>query len=153
MTSAFQPESSGRDVRLDDMICLAIYAAGHAVNRVYKPLLDPLGLTYPQYLVMVALWEQDGRTVGGLGEKLSLESNTLTPLLKRMEAEGLVSRARDPADERQVRVRITTKGEALRARARHIPECLVRASGMGLDEIARLRDDIARLRASLVEAG
>src|SRR3978361_1043011 len=99
MVSASPSDSVRPDVRLDDMICLAIYAAGHAVNRVYKPLLDPLNLTYPQYLVMVALWEEDGRTVGGLGEKLALESNTLTPLLKRMEADGLVTRARDPQDE------------------------------------------------------
>ncbi len=152
MKNASPSDPVGRDVRLDEMICLAIYAAGHAVNRVYKPLLDPLGLTYPKYLVMVALWEEDGRTVGGLGEKLSLESNTLTPLLKRMEADGLVTRARDAKDERQVRVRLTPKGEALRMRARHIPECLVRASGMDLDEISRLRGEIARLRAALVEA-
>ncbi len=152
MTSASPSESVKLDVRLEDMICLAIYAAGHAVNRLYKPLLDPLDLTYPQYLVMVALWEEDARTVGGLGEKLSLESNTLTPLLKRMETDGLVTRARDPQDERQVRVRVTAKGEALRARARHVPECLVRASGMGLDELARLKGEISRLRTALVEA-
>ena len=94
-------------LRLGEFLCFAVYSASHAFNRVYKPLLDELGLTYPQYLVMVLLWEQDDQTVGSLGEKLFLESSTLTPLLKRLEALGYVKRTRDPVDERQVRVRLT----------------------------------------------
>src|SRR5689334_24753737 len=105
-----KPLLSTRDIKLNDLLCFAVYAAGHGFNRVYKPLLDPLGLTYPQYLVMKALWEQDSQTVGALGEKLSLESNTLTPLLKRLEAQGRVRRVRDPRDERQVRVQLTAAG-------------------------------------------
>src|SRR5258706_16439520 len=105
-------------LRLGEFLCFAVYSASHAFNRVYKPLLDELGLTYPQYLVMVLLWEQDDQTVGSLGEKLFLESSTLTPLLKRLEALGYVKRTRDPVDERQVRVRLTERGRALRERAR-----------------------------------
>src|SRR5438874_8124185 len=93
-------------LRFSDFLCFAVYSASHAFNRVYKPLLDELGLTYPQYLVMVLLWEQDDQTVGSLGEKLFLESSTLTPLLKRLEALGQVKRNRDQVDERQVRVRL-----------------------------------------------
>src|SRR5260370_24247641 len=99
-------------LRLGEFLCFAVYAASHAFNRVYKPLLDELGLTYPQYLAMVLLWERDDQTVGSLSEKLFLESSTLTPLLKRLEALGHVKRTRDPADERQVRVRFTDKGRA-----------------------------------------
>ena len=106
------------DPKLDDFLCFAVYSASHAFNRLYKPLLDELGLTYPQYLVMVTLWERDDRTVGEIGERLFLESNTLTPLLKRMEAAGLVSRSRDPADERQVRLRLTAEGKGLVEKAR-----------------------------------
>src|SRR5258707_9190090 len=91
---------------LEDLVCFAVYAAGHAFNRVYKPLLDELGLTYPQYLVMTALWGEDDQTVGALGGQLSLEYSTLTPLLKRLERLGMISRRRDPEDERQVRLRL-----------------------------------------------
>src|ERR1700751_3159022 len=94
-------------LKLDEFLCFEVYSANHAFNRVYQPLLDKLRLTYPQYLVMVLLWERDGQTVGELGARLSLESNTLTPLLKRLEALGHVKRSRDPADERQVRVQLT----------------------------------------------
>ena len=101
-------------LRLSEFLCFAVYSASHAFNRVYKPLLDELGLTYPQYLAMVLLWERDDQTVGSLGEKLFLESSTLTPLLKRLEALGHIRRTRDPNDERQVRVRLTDKGRAIR---------------------------------------
>src|SRR5437764_15290881 len=93
----------GAVLDVDDNLCFAIYSAGHAFNRIYKPLLQALDLTYPQYLVMVALWSRDDQTVGSLGDKLLLESSTLTPLLKRLEAMGHLTRSRDPADERQVR--------------------------------------------------
>ena len=139
-------------IGIDQLLCYSVYAAGHAFNRVYKPLLDPLGLTYPKYLVMVVLWERDDRTVGELGERLGLESNTLTPLLKRMEADGLLRRDRDPQDERQVRVRLTPKGERLRAEAANVPACVLRASGKSIADVERLRDEIAALTRTLTSA-
>ncbi len=143
---ALKPSSA---LRLGEFLCFAIYSASHAFNRVYKPLLDELGLTYPQYLAMVALWEEDDQTVGSLCEKLLLESSTLTPVLKRLEALGHVKRTRDPVDERQVRVRLTEKGRALREKARGIPDCIVEASGLGADELRRLQDEIIALRTAL----
>ena len=135
--------------KLDDFICFAVYAAGHAFNRVYKPLLDALGLTYPQYLAMTALWGEDDQTVGALGGQLSLEYSTLTPLLKRLERLGMISRRRDPQDERQVRVRLTAKGKALQHRASSLPSCIREASGMSEAELKRLQGDIVRLGESL----
>ena len=104
-------------LKLDSFLCFAIYSVNHAFNRVYKPLLDRLKLTYPQYLAMAVLWEQDDQTVGSLGEKLFLQSSTLTPMLKRLEALKYISRIRDQDDERQVRVRLTKAGLALREKA------------------------------------
>ena len=135
--------------KLDDFLCFAVYAAGHAFNRVYKPLLDAIGLTYPQYLAMTALWEEDDQTVGALGGQLSLEYSTLTPLLKRLEGLGMVSRRRDPEDERQVRVRLTAEGKALQHRASSLPSCIQEASGLSERELKRLQGDIVRLRGSL----
>ncbi|MBI1205334.1 MAG: MarR family transcriptional regulator [Rhodopseudomonas sp.] len=137
---------------VDDFLCFAIYSAGHAFNRVYKPLLEALGLTYPQYLVMVALWAKDDQTVGKLGATLFLESSTLTPLLKRLEALGLIARQRDPADERQVRVRLTETGSALRDKARDVPQCLLAASGMSLDALRGLQAQISTLRDNLLKS-
>jgi DNA-binding MarR family transcriptional regulator len=111
--------------------------------------LDKLHLTYPQYLVMVLLWERVGQTVGELGARLSLESNTLTPLLKRLETLGYIKRSRDPADERQVRVRLTERGRTLRAKALHIPECILAASGLDARSAKQLMTGIAALRHSL----
>jgi DNA-binding MarR family transcriptional regulator len=136
-------------VRLGEFLCFAVYSASHAFNRVYKPLLDELGLTYPQYLAMVLLWEQDDQTVGSLGEKLFLESSTLTPLLKRLEALGQVKRTRDPVDERQVRVRLTDKGRAMREKAGEIPDCILEASGLEIDELRRLQSELVALRTAL----
>jgi DNA-binding MarR family transcriptional regulator len=135
--------------KLDDFLCFAVYAAGHAFNGVYKPLLDALGLTYPQYLAMTALWGEDDQTVGALGDRLSLEYSTLTPLLKRLEGLGMVSRRRDPEDERQVRVRLTAQGKALQQMASSLPSCIQEASGLSAAELGRLKDDISRLRESL----
>lgn len=135
---------------LNDFACFAIHSAGHALGRAYKPLLEPLGLTYPQYLVMVALWEADGVTLGGLGERLFLDSSTLTPLLKRLEAQGLLHRQRDPANERQLRITLTAAGRALRERAAGIPACLQAATGMTEAELIRLRDAAGRLRDALL---
>ena len=139
----------GDEPRLSDFLCFAVYSANHAFNRLYKPLLDELGLTYPQYLVMVTLWERDDRTVGEIGEQLFLESNTLTPLLKRMEAAGLVSRSRDPADERQVRLRLTGEGRALLEKARRVPPCVLEATGLTAEDARSLTDQIGTLRARL----
>src|SRR3954452_21193280 len=111
-----KPSATEEKLLLDNFLCFAIYSAGHAFNQFYRPLLDAIGLTYPQYLVMVALWSANDQTVKALGEKLSLESSTLTPLLKRLEAAGYLTRTRDPEDERQVRVRLTAAGRALKNR-------------------------------------
>jgi MarR family transcriptional regulator, organic hydroperoxide resistance regulator len=137
---------------VDDFLCFAIYSAGHAFNRVYKPLLEALGLTYPQYLVMVSLWAEDDQTVGSLGEKLFLESSTLTPLLKRLEGMGYLTRNRSPVDERQVRVRLTKAGAALRAKARDIPECILETTGLSADAMRRLQAEISAVRESLLKA-
>lgn len=136
-------------LKLGDFICFSLYSASHAFTRVYKPLLDRLGLTYPQYLVMVLLWEKDGQTVGQIGEQLFLESSTLTPLLKRLEAAGHVRRERNPADERQVLIRLTDSGRDLKDQTVDFFEHLTQAVGMGLEEITELRDNIQRLRANL----
>ena len=137
---------------LDDMLCFALYSASHAFSRVYRPLLEPLGLTYPQYLVMVVLWAGDGQTVGALGEQLFLESNTLTPLLKRLEALGHVRRARDADDERQVRIHLTESGRALAGRAADIPRCLGEATGLDRAGAETLVTALHTLRAALRDA-
>ena len=103
---------------LGNQICFAIYSTAHAFNRVYKPLLDRIGLTYPQYLVMLVLWERDGLAVKDIGEQLFLDSGTLTPLLKRLEAAELIKRTRSTRDERQVLIALTSRGQALREKAR-----------------------------------
>jgi DNA-binding MarR family transcriptional regulator len=138
------------DAKLDDFLCFAIYSANHALNRVYKPLLDAIGLTYTQYIAMVTLWEQDDRTVGSLGEKLFLESSTLTPVLKRLEALGHIVRTRDKTDERQVRVQLTATGRGLQDKAKTIPPCILEASGLEMGELARLKKEIATLRSTLL---
>jgi DNA-binding MarR family transcriptional regulator len=132
-----------------EFLCFAIYAASHAFTRVYKPLLDAVGLTYPQYLVMVQLWKKDDQTVGNLGDRLFLESSTLTPLLKRLEALGVLRRSRDPDDERQVRIRLTDHGRSLRHRAADIPRCIAAASGLTSGDARRLLDEMTALRKSL----
>jgi MarR family transcriptional regulator, organic hydroperoxide resistance regulator len=136
-------------LRLDEFLCFEVYSANHAFNRVYQPLLAKLNLTYPQYLVMVLLWERDSQTVGELGERLSLESNTLTPLLKRMEILGYIKRSRDLADERRVHVRLTESGQTLRAKALHIPGCILAASGLDARAAKQLTKGIATLRRML----
>jgi DNA-binding MarR family transcriptional regulator len=127
-------------MRLDRQLCFALYGAANRVTRLYRPLLDALGLTYPQYLAMLVLWEASPRTVGALGEALDLESSTLTPLLKRLEAQGLVARARDPEDERRVVITLTDSGAALRDKAKAVPEQLFCKLNMPLDELGDLRE-------------
>ena len=135
------------------MICFALYSAQHAMQQAYAELLDGLGLTYPQYLLMTALWAEDGRTVGALGRDLRLESNTLTPMLKRLEGQGLVRRKRDSKDERRVLIRVTAKGRALQEQAARIPECLIERVGLPLEDLTRLRDELHDLRDRLRRAG
>jgi MarR family transcriptional regulator, organic hydroperoxide resistance regulator len=135
---------------VSDMLCFAIYSAGHAFNRVYKPLLEGIGLTYPQYLVMVALWNKDNQTVGSLGEAMFLESSTLTPLLKRLEGLGHISRQRDALDERQVRVRLTSAGAALRGKARDIPACILGSTGLSATQLDRLHTEISAMRKNML---
>ena len=149
MTKAAETSRMGDVLRLDNQLCFAVYAAAHAFNATYKPLLEPLGLTYPQYLVMLVLWQEDGITVSGLGGRLGLDSGTLTPLLKRLEAAGFVSRLRDAADERQVRITLTAAGRALKTKARGIPQALLCASGLSLGEAGALRSKLESLAASL----
>lgn len=119
------------------------------LNKIYRRLLKPLELTYPQYLVMLVLWERDDHTVQALGELLQLDSGTLTPLLKRMEAAGLVSRQRDAADERRVRILLTPEGAALRQRAEGVPDAIFCQAGMAMDEMSALRSQLLALRARL----
>ena len=138
-----------RALLLDNQLCFALYSASLAMTKLYKPLLEPMGLTYPQYLVMLALWERDGETVSALGERLRLDSGTLTPLLKRLEMAELVSRLRDTTDERRVRVRLTAAGRRLKGRAARIPACVMQAAQCDLDEVTALTRQIQSLRDRL----
>ncbi|MFT4265965.1 MAG: MarR family transcriptional regulator [Xenophilus sp.] len=144
--------SSDELLKLDSQLCFAVYSASLAMTRLYKPLLDKLGLTYPQYLVMLALWEEDGLMVSALGERLSLDSGTLTPLLKRLEAAGFVSRVRDVADERRVHIMLTPKGRRLKTRALDVPGCLLAASQCSLEDIASLTRQLRALRDRVKQA-
>ncbi|MFF3323181.1 MarR family winged helix-turn-helix transcriptional regulator [Streptomyces sp. NPDC002889] len=130
---------------LDDQLCFALYAAQRAVTGAYRPLLDELGLTYPQYLTMLVLWERGEVAVKELGAALRLDYGTVSPLLKRLEAAGLVRRERSAADERSVRLQLTGEGEALRERAEQVPARLLESTGLHAPEIARLRTDLHRL--------
>ena len=134
---------------LDQMLCFAVYAASHAFTRFYKPRLDALDLTYPQYLVFLVLWEQDDITVKALGEKLFLDSGTITPLIKRLEARGLVKRRRDEDDERQVRIRLTEEGRTLKAKAMAIPLAVMAGTGLSQDAAEALRRELLALRERL----
>ena len=139
--------AAGERLRLDNQLCFALYAASGLVTRAYRPLLEPLGLTYPQYLVMLALWEEAPRTVKALGQALELDSGTLTPLLKRLESAGFVTRTRDAQDERRVQIALTATGDALREKAAEVPAALACQLHLPLDEIVGLRaslQDLAR---------
>lgn len=136
--------------KLADFLCFAVYSTNLAFGKVYRPLLEELGLTYTQYVTIVALWEEDDLTVSSLGERLFLESNTLTPILKKLEAMGYVERARDPADERQVRVKLTASGKRLREKA--FGTDLVEACGISTTEFKRLQKEIVALRTNLLKA-
>ena len=139
--------------KLSDQLCFAAYSFTHALNRAYRSLLEPLGLTYPQYLVMLVLWEADGQTVKEIGERLKLDSGTLTPLLKRLETIGYVTRRRGKEDERQVIVHLTDEGRTLSEKAVGVPIELGCAMGAEWGEIAQLRDSLLALRDRLGDTG
>lgn len=140
---------AGQALLLDNQLCFALYSASLAMTKLYKPMLEELGLTYPQYLALLVLWEEDGIAVSALGERLSLDSGTLTPLLKRMETAGLVSRLRDATDERRVLIRLTAAGRQLKTRAEHIPGCVLQAAQCDLAEAIALTRQIQALRNRL----
>lgn len=144
--------SSGDRLALDAQLCFALYSTLLGLNKVYRGLLRDLDLTYPQYLVMLALWERDDVNVSDICERLHLETTTLTPLLKRLEARGLIRRARSADDERQVFVTLTKEGRALREKAKAIPSCVGDAMGCTADEAASLHRKLVKLRANLLRA-
>ena len=147
---ARSPKAAGKGRKLSNFLCFAIYSTNLAYGRAYKPILDELGLTYTQYIAIVALWEQDNQTVSGLGEKLFLESNTLTPILKKLETMGYLRRRRDAADERQVLISLTDAGRGLREKlgARN----LVKASGLAPEEFPKLQKAVVTLRNNLIKS-
>jgi DNA-binding MarR family transcriptional regulator len=145
-TRSFSPDDA---LLLDNQLCFALYSASLAMTKLYKPLLDELGLTYPQYLVMLVLWEGDGLMVSELGQRLYLDSGTLTPLLKRLEAAGLVSRMRAAEDERRVHIHLTVAGRKLKARAAKVPGCVLAASQCSIPELLQLTEQIRTLRERL----
>jgi DNA-binding MarR family transcriptional regulator len=134
---------------LGNQLCFAVYSTAHAFNRAYKPLLDRLGLTYPQYLVMLVLWERDGVPVKDIGERLLLDSGTLTPLLKRLEAAELVKRTRSTEDERQVLIALTPRGQALKEKARAVPQAILAASACSISELSAMKNELVTLRDRL----
>ena len=134
---------------LDEQLCFSLYATSMAISRAYKPMLDELGITYPQYLVLHALWEEDGRTIGIIAERLALESSTVTPLVKRLEAAGLLTRTRNPADERQVQVRLTERGADMRSRCGCLAEALLERTGMKGADLQALNGQVKALWEAL----
>lgn len=137
-------------IPLDAQLCFSLYSTSIAINRTYKPLLDGLGVTYPQYLVLTTLWETDGQTIGAIAERLALEPSTITPLVKRLEQAGFVGRQRNPADERQVNVTLTEKGREMYARSGCLAGTLLERSGMRLDQLVALNHQVQALRDALV---
>lgn len=141
--------SPDQALRLDNQVCFALYSASHAMSRAYKPHLDALGLTYPQYVAMLVLWERDGLTVSEIGERLYLDSGTLTPLLKRLEGAGYISRLRDTADERRVLIQLTAAGRKLKVRAVAIPACMLDTMQCSIKELSDLTRQVQQLRDRL----
>jgi DNA-binding MarR family transcriptional regulator len=141
--------STNAALLLDNQLCFALYSTSQAMTQMYKPLLDALDLTYPQYLVMLLLWEQDGQSVSALGERLYLDSGTLTPLLKRMEAKGVLTRQRATQDERRVEIFLTAQGRQLKTRAAKIPGCVLEAVACPLPELIAMTQQLQALRQRL----
>ena len=147
-----RPASLSSPPSLDDLLCFLIYSTGFAFTRAYRKPLERLGLTYPQYLVMLVLWAEDALTVGKVGERMRLDSGTLTPLLKRLEVLGMVSRTRSPEDERRVIVTLTGKGRALRDRAGEVTDCIGDAVGLDEGKVSSLVEQMRGLRTKLEAA-
>ena len=143
------PNKSDALLQLDKQLCFALYSTSLAMTKIYKPLLDELGLTYPQYLAMLVLWEEDGLMVSELGQRLYLDSGTLTPLLKRLEASGFITRIRAVEDERRVHITLTSSGRKLKTKAAKIPACILSASQCSISEISDLTRQIQSLRQQL----
>lgn len=137
------------ELMLDNQLCFALHSTSLLMTKIYKPLLKELALTYPQYLAMLVLWENDGITVGDISKRLLTDPGSLTPLLKRLEAEGLLKRVRSKQDERVVELHLTNAGQTLKERAKTIPSCIVDAAGQSLDELVTLHDQLLKLRNSL----
>jgi DNA-binding MarR family transcriptional regulator len=140
---------AARTLTLDDQLCFSLYGASLAINRAYKPLLDDLEITDPQYLVLSALWEVDGQSVGAIAERLGLDSSNVTPLIKRMEATGLLSRERNPADERQVVVSLTDHGRDMQTRSACLGQTLFASAGMSIEKLVQLNKDVQAFRDSV----
>lgn len=145
-------EASCDNLRLDTQMCFALYSTSLMLTKVYKPMLQKLGLTYPQYLAMLVLWEQDGLTVGEISTRLLTDPGSLTPLLKRLEAEGYLSRTRSKDDERVVIVQLTDSGRALRKQAEAVPQCILEATGQSVGELHKLQESLLNLRGNLQHA-
>lgn len=141
--------TAGTGTTLDEQICFALYSASRALTSRYRELLEPLGVTYPQYLTMLVLWESGSATVSSLGERLQLDSGTLSPLLQRLENSGLVTRTRSQPDERVVTISLTRAGRALQRSARGIPEAICLSTGLSLDDLTSLRDTVAAVATAV----
>ncbi|MCW4148669.1 MULTISPECIES: MarR family winged helix-turn-helix transcriptional regulator [Halomonadaceae] len=137
------------ELELDNQLCFALYSTSLMMTKVYKPLLKELGLTYPQYLAMLVLWQEDGITVSTLSKRLLTDPGSVTPLLKRLEADHLLIRQRSRQDERVVELFLTQHGRSMRERARHIPSCVVNASDQSIEALTQLKDDLVKLRDKL----
>ncbi|MBC7681609.1 MAG: MarR family transcriptional regulator [Ferruginibacter sp.] len=144
--------TADQSLQLDNQLCFALYSASLAMTKLYKPLLKTLGMTYPQYLAMLVLWERDGLMVSELGDRLSLDSGTLTPLLKRMEVAGWISRQRDVQDERRVFITLTPAGRSLKTEAAKVPPCILSATQCSIPEILSLTQQVQALRDRLTTA-
>lgn len=152
MTTERNTPENCEELLLDNQICFALHSTSLLMTKVYKPLLQALGLTYPQYLAMMVLWQKDGLTVGEISAQLLTDPGSLTPLLKRLEVEGLLTRTRSREDERVVIVELTEKGRALRDQARDIPQCILAASGQTLTHLQRLQNELQALRSHLQDS-
>ena len=151
-TTTARPTKASADalLKLDNQLCFTLYSAALAMNKVYRKLLAPLGLTYPQYLVMLVLWERDNLTVSEIGERLFLDSATLTPLLKRLEASDLLTRTRAASDERQVIIALSRAGKALKAKATQVPEDVFCATALGMEQLGEMKSQLQTLRNKLL---
>ncbi|MGP0173140.1 MarR family winged helix-turn-helix transcriptional regulator [Pseudomonas sp. NCHU5208] len=149
MTSPVEPCA---ELMLDNQLCFALYSTSLLMTKTYKPLLQALGLTYPQYLAMLVLWENEGITVSEISARMLTDPGSLTPLLKRLESEGLLQRRRSSEDERVVQLYLTDQGRALHERAKALPACILKATGLNLQQLGELRDGLVELRRHLQDA-